>query len=817
MGRIGIGIGIPFNSVGGTSSPVVTQPIIATGSYTGNRPNGETQDIQRISLDFTPDLVIVVPETTQEVCWRDLHVWHGKSQFFDSLSSSYEILPYYGRKSDRFNGNGFAVYESLNINGAVYRYIAIKDNGSGLYQSNSWIGNSASGRTVNWTTFEPDLVIIKRDGGTLGLADRPAIFKFNGESYSVWGKYQTGNSNVVSAVTSNGVTLGDNRQTNENAPPALGEGISGLAFKQNDYFEILTYTGTGSVQLQTLSFNPDFVMLLDTVNDNTANTVRHSIWVNGMAASRTKPFDNTALQNPGLFSIAGSNVLISANASVNGREYKILAFRNNVATEQTIVPSTAQGTNALQLTRDSGHVQLANTSIGSNASTLEWYGRCFFPVSTDSSDLFLPLMLLGDGDIEEAPNTYNGGLFLAEVDPDGNQWDGWSIRWIQNDRLIVDRNDPYNNINVYSLNSAEVVTHGKDVHIILTHDGSGHWQLYRDGIKVKDYNYSASDMDVTGTGVEDLTVFAPDGGAGVSHETYLNALFNDPTASNEGHVEVYKASIWTTTELTDTQARERYNQTVKNGSYTGAAATHEYDFRGGTDPSGATVTNGTYATRDTSDVYPKESKLVGIHNSINDGTGINITSYTVTNGIPSAGQYVVAVSTIRQANTPTITSVTINSTAQTKIENSTYTGGYGGEVAYYLVDASAASNIVVACQTALYVDVAVWQADEVQTGQTTYFGVENASSAIDNVDLASVPKGYNVYSIGTYTGGSNRTAARPQYQDGMIMDSFVNVGSSSRSFAGFGWSHGFNPLRVTLNYQDNNAANVVSACAFKRL
>lgn len=556
-----------------TASGTPEEPVFAlieTGSYTGNG----TTTTQDIDGSFEPDIVFVMPANSDPVTWRNRTTWHGRSQFLINLPSEYSIGSKDGMVWEDFDGDGFSVTGNANKSGVTYHWIAIRDNGSGIYQSSSWVGNAVNPRTIDFTNGTADAMFIKRD------SSRSAIFRWEGAANAVSAKLQEGTTTAFTSINDGGITLTNAVTVNENSNTALGEGIEGVGFFEGDNFELVTYTGDGTDnRLISTSFEPSAVMILDGVNDNTASTKHNIIVTDTMTSGDGKPFAGVSITSSLLGGIEDGGVRLGTAEyyNVSGRDYAILVFQNN--TEEDVVEETFD----LSVS-DKGLIANANSTTTlqnfpalSGESTLEFYGRPQFGYA----NRYLPLIMLGTsspGTLATEGGTYNGGLYLYSTDPDTNGWLGPTLRVIHSDYLSRDRTE--GSINYYNLNTGVTVPWGKDVHILVTHNGSGHWQVYLNGEKVKDYNV---DLDQATYGNR------TNGGTGVDKGAHLLS-----GGSSVGVVGIsgraYNVAVWDGTELTREEARERYESFLEGGdAYAGPDPDKEYDFRGSSLPDDVTA------------------------------------------------------------------------------------------------------------------------------------------------------------------------------------------------------------------------------------
>ncbi len=555
-----------------TTAESAVAMLVETGSYIGT---GDTLT-KNIDSSFKPGMVFVMPANTDPIMWRNRTVWHGRTQYLTDLPSAYAIGSRNGKVWEEFDGAGFTSTGNANKSGVVYHWIAFNDNYSGSDQSSSWVGNAINPRSVKFTEGAADLMFIKRD------SSRPAIFRWKDADIAVSGKFQDGATTSFMSIDNDGVTVTDAVTVNQNSNTALGEGIEGVGFYDGPTSKLVTYIGDGtSNRLISTGFEPNAAMILDGVNDNTADT-KHNVFITDtMTEGEGKPFGATDMVSSAIGGLRSDGVrLANSDYNVLGRKYAILAFKNkttNIADEESFNLSVSDN----GLINNGSTVTLNSFPALSGTSTLEFFGR----PQHGLGDRYIPLVMLGSappGTRSSQNNTYNGGIYLYSTDPDSNGWLGPVLRIIHSSYLSLDRTE--GSINYYNLNTGVTIPLGKDIHILVTHNGIGHWQIYVNGKKVKDYNLNLNQATY-GNRVN--------GGTGVNKTT---TLLSGATATL-GNIGVsgraYNVAAWNGVELTREQVQDRYQSFLENGeNYNGPNPDKEYDFTGSSMPANVNVVAG---------------------------------------------------------------------------------------------------------------------------------------------------------------------------------------------------------------------------------
>ena len=231
------------------------------GSYTGN---GTSQTIS--GLAFRPDLIIIKQAsdvTTQQ-----------QSVFKTKLIPT-DYTAYLASGTTNFTGgitinsDGFSLGTSTTVNdtGDTYYWTAFGNafdphdsSGAADFAIGAYAGNVIDSRNITRIPFQPDLVAVKRYGGTAGAwrssaqaGDLSGFFAATAET-----------SNVVQSLNSDGFQIGTAANVNTAASVYFW-----FSFKSGSNFTVNTYSGTGSAHdIDTVGFQPDFVWVKRTAATN---------------------------------------------------------------------------------------------------------------------------------------------------------------------------------------------------------------------------------------------------------------------------------------------------------------------------------------------------------------------------------------------------------------------------------------------------------------------------------------------------------------------------------------------------------------------
>ena len=510
---------------------------IATGQYTGT---GSRVDVP---LDFEPDVVFVFPaEASQPTAWKADLVWHGRSQRLDAGDSTYHLCRFGGERFEKFKGLGFGALSSYSVNDRKYCYAAIRWNNSPAAAHTSIIGNAVNGRQLLYTDgWTPDATLIKRD------SPQPAIFTLTGLDPEQTTTTAGALAGSVAHIPG-GVTLSGANQVNQNTPPALGEGIEHMAFRNSEAVTATEYTGDGT-GARALGFAAAFAMIVPVSSSGPASVVVTPQGQRGVSGEAVSGF------------VAGANLTVPADYNAAGVKYRVLAFRD---TAKPIEPQDVPIPASCGITAAGSEARLSPSFALSGPCALEFWGK---PRSVFGSKWFMPLLMSGAG--ADPSIGWSAGLYGYAADPDGHSWAGAALRWIQHDRLARERVAPYASINRYNLNSGIVQAIGDAVHIVLVHHGMGLWRLYINGKLAKEYDRSIT---------QETTFTTVDGGDGIARPLHLfGAMIGGAWQGIDG--EIYRAQAWAEA-LTPAQAKDLFRE-ILGDSVSIPAARDTWDFRGG--------------------------------------------------------------------------------------------------------------------------------------------------------------------------------------------------------------------------------------------
>lgn len=222
---------------------------MATGFYVGDGNDPRSPDITGVG--FQPDLVIIKADAGARPVYRTSTMDAGDSAIFD-LNAACAL-----NRIQAFKADGFEVGDDneVNNNGTTYHYIAFRDNGDGDFAVGSYTGDDAATKAISGLGFQPNLVWIKGDDGTLSHPIwRPSSLA--GDA-TLWFDATDATADYIESLDADGFTVGDDDGVNEAAVV-----YHWVAFKSvTSEFAVGSYTGDGNdpQAITGVGFEPDYL------------------------------------------------------------------------------------------------------------------------------------------------------------------------------------------------------------------------------------------------------------------------------------------------------------------------------------------------------------------------------------------------------------------------------------------------------------------------------------------------------------------------------------------------------------------------------
>lgn len=539
----------------------ILSPITQTGTYTGN---GTTQSV---TLPFRPSLVIVKGNTTEfAIFGNDTNFMKRTDHFLNAASIS-------GTDGITITDTGFTVGSNArgNSNAITYHYFAYCDNGSDNLLQGNWAGNFQTGRTVDLFTRKPIAgLIAKRDNNRAAVwivADKAENYWFNGSANVV-------SSNTTLNSETGQLTVGNGDEINQWGG-LLGEGVNGLAFaKDSDAVFVTTYIGTGAARNLTLPFIPE-AFLIST--RNVASPTSRA-WFGSLAAGQDLPLTNQGIAT-GTFTVSGSRIaFVGAGLNATGVEYGIYAFRRlrfNRWVQPNNLPIVINKSVELAST---GYIDCGNSDSLqiSGAITMEWFGSLYLPDTTQytgsadidtlagNQDKLNPLIFRSSG-ADMTANAVSFGMAISAGTVSVDSYIDCSVLVAMHDYWGMLQSNSVGDLDNHPWNTGITIPANENVHILVTHAGSGYWTLYVNGVRIKERK---RDELLASTPRANVTGYS-------GHKTVIGGRLRNGSIANANGGSFRLARIYNRA-LTESEVQDNYLSTFGKANAT-AGFVEEWD------------------------------------------------------------------------------------------------------------------------------------------------------------------------------------------------------------------------------------------------
>jgi len=286
---------------------------MAQGSYTGN---GAARSIGNVG--FKPDLVMINGEAATFAVYRTNYMVGDATTYFASNVADFTG----GITSLDTNGFSLGTNATVNTAGTIYHWQAFGGaynsstmTGSSDFATGIYYGTAADNRDIQDLPFQPDLLVVKRNGASL------ATVRSSQYTGDLSGYFNTtaDAANIIQGFTANGFQVGTNLVSN-----GSGSLYRWFAFKSGTNFYLSSYTGNGTNGAQVGS--PFWSDLIWVNRNGTSNAVQRPSTMSGMS---TQSFMNSALITNGITGINASGFTVGTHASVNASSgaYRYAAWR----------------------------------------------------------------------------------------------------------------------------------------------------------------------------------------------------------------------------------------------------------------------------------------------------------------------------------------------------------------------------------------------------------------------------------------------------------------------------------------------------------
>ena len=458
--------------------PVLDTPahsMTLTGSYAGNGT------VQTINCGFQPDFVVVKADSTIVGIFSSTMTWYGRSDPFNNVDSSGGAIT--------FVESGFSVGAAAecNTNAVTYYYFAYKDNGSNSLLQTNWQGNATAGRKIN--SFKGKSVkgvLIKRDAPQKSVWALPGIGAFD----------MSGNFGTYCVINSDGtLTLDASDETNQWSGN-LGEGTSCLGFSGNDVYSSV-YVGNATARRIPLPWQAEFIIIqpLSVIGQNA------HIWFSSLAANTCFSIAPAAALTGRITSVDGGSVSLSSGTQLNTASggYMLMAFKRNRLNTAIQAPRQTLISKAVQLA-SGGYIDCgtSDTLKFNGAHTVEWFGAVYPPKLTPAiggvgadteANIQNPMISRSNGaDATDGNMSFCLAATAPRMEGAGQRqgdWSGAAVTWATTSNWAMPQAAIASLDNFPSF-SGVVLNPGQLYHVVVTHDGTGGWVMYLNGVVVKE-------------------------------------------------------------------------------------------------------------------------------------------------------------------------------------------------------------------------------------------------------------------------------------------------------------------------------------------
>lgn len=502
---------------------------IQTGTYTGN---GTRQDV---ALGFRPEMVFTIPALAEHVGVKIDDFWCGRSNVLSATDSFID--------GAKLTDDGFSLGQSvrMNANGTTYHYLALSRSAALKMAFAGLQGNAASGRVVKLddATVTPAAVIGKRD------STRDGVLQVLTSTSALLGATALTESGAITSLATGQFTVSGSNYVNEYNPAAeLGEGIDFVAFEAGANFAAVAYTGTGATQTVALGFQPKAVIVAKLSGSMQAGRIK----TDTMGTDETKPLSNAAGATSDGVSFVATGIELTAGSSINTNTatYVVIGWRDHTETAIAAPAVVTTGKKAVLLP---GAGAAAHIDCGTDASlvidgalTLEWMGG-MEPLRRNSP---VPMLWRGNAVTNTSLScsfAMYAGIWSGNSYTNQLRWSGPQIAIGCADRL--DLAVLATEIRS-SWRTGILPPFGEMTHFVATHDGSGGWTFYRNGLLVRQRA-----LDLTSIPLPNI-----DGQSG--HRMMIGGMYTGAAATNNTQRQRFMLGRVYDAELTPAEVATRF-------------------------------------------------------------------------------------------------------------------------------------------------------------------------------------------------------------------------------------------------------------------
>lgn len=428
---------------------------------------------------FVPKAIFLATDAAQYMAFYSEGLWCGRTNALGGMDSF----------MDGIRVVGSTVYlgadAKVNTSGATYYWAAIGDDGSGDFEIVRWMGNATAGRRVDTQTQKTPLALLAKRDST-----RTGIVKVSGQSTAFLDG--TAPSDCVTALLPGGFTVTAANEVNEyDSAGGTGEGCEGIALFSSPNAQVVSWSNAASGQIVRTDVDPLFTLIFR--SDGSAG-VAHFVTRDMVKPDAAKPATATALA-VNTASLQFGGIKLGSAATLRTGGFSALVFGRSESLEKkapAIVVKARKGVyfpgRGTAASVDCGNSD-ATLKI-SGAITIEWFGVLWGESSNPSSDA--TFLTRGAGPAATA-NAYSWGLGAIHKADLG--WSGPQVHGIVSSQF-----NTATPLDTAVWRTGVLVPNGKAAHYVMTHDGSGKWKLYVNGVLTRQRDYNVAPGVVGGAG-----------------------------------------------------------------------------------------------------------------------------------------------------------------------------------------------------------------------------------------------------------------------------------------------------------------------------
>ncbi|MCK9352278.1 MAG: hypothetical protein M0P76_05845 [Candidatus Pacebacteria bacterium] len=274
--------GAPQSSASGTFR-------MAEGSYTG------TGGVTSITVPFPPDLVTIQRRngaaTYQHAVFRTRLMPGNSTAYFGVATANFTA----GITALTATGFDLGTAAQVNTLNDTYHWVAYgnawrpdTNSGAADFAIGAYLSHNVNPLTVRTLPFQPDLLVIKRNGVNYGVFRTSTMVGDITDTFSV----SAAITGSITSLDANGFTLGNNTVINAGAP--INQFYYYFAFKSGPNMTVNSYLGnnTDNTNINTVGFNPDFVW----VKKRSGGTAQVGVMkAKTDSGEETRPFTNVVV------------------------------------------------------------------------------------------------------------------------------------------------------------------------------------------------------------------------------------------------------------------------------------------------------------------------------------------------------------------------------------------------------------------------------------------------------------------------------------------------------------------------------------------